>query len=518
MTERCLAKDPAHRYQHANEVVAALEAVEPTDRQGGRPDVVRDRPSRRSWVIGSGVAALFTLLVGAGLLDRGGVLPGIEGAPITSVAVLPLDNLMNSSDQAYFVDGMTEALIAELARVGELRVISRTSAMQYAERDQPLPAIARELGVEAIVEGSVLRAGGQVRITAQLIDGRTDEHVWAGTYERELTDVLRLQREVAAAIAVEIHGTLSPQATGRHYLNRRTESDLNLARDYFETAIKTDQSYAVAHAGLADTYTLLGVYGTLSGTEAGALAKASARRALQLDPELAEGHTALGYALFTYDWDWVAAERSLRRAADLRPNDSANRHWYATLLMATGRSEAATREIAAARSLDPLSPLINSAVGRVDFYAGRYEEAVRSLTDVVAKAPEFRPARLYLVRVYLRQDRLADAIAELESLTGDGGAVEELAELAGIYALEGRRTDAEELLRRVGDPPASGAVPVALARYRMSEPDEALRFLTTAYEQRSAMMVTLTAPDFDGLRNDPVFQDLFNQINFPPQP
>ena len=535
VAERCVAKEPGQRYQHISEVRAALETVETV----GRPGAGRGEPgpqlSRRALLMAGGVAVVFALLIGTRFLrDSQRMPPGSGQIPISSLAVLPLGNLMNDPEQAYFVDGMTEALIAELAQVGDLKVISRTSVTRYAGSDQPLPQIARELGVDAVVEGSVLRAGDEVRITAQLIHGATDEHIWAGTYERELADILRLQREVAGAIAVEIHGTLTRAGAarlsdapavnpgaheeylwGRYYWNRRSEANLYLAQEHFQKAIEADPDYAEAYAGLADTFTMLGVYGSLSGREGGDLAQAAALRALELDPESAQGHTALGYSLFSFEWDWAAAGQALRRGVELNPNDSAARNWYATFLMATGRTEEATVQMAAAKELDPLSPVINVGVALVDMFARRYDQAVEVARDLLSKIPDFGPARLTLARVYVLQNRLDEAAAEFERLATQVESTENQAELAGVYAMLGRRAEALDILQRLEEPAPSGMPAVALAWFRLGDSGETLRWLTRAREERSVMMVTLGSPYFDSLRDDPRLQDLIRGMRFP---
>jgi TolB-like protein len=293
--------------------------------------------------------------------------------------VLPLENLSHDPEQEYFADGMTEALITELSKISALKVISRTSVMQYKGIKKPMPQIARELGVDGVVEGSVAREGEQVRITVQLIHGPTDKHLWAESYQREMRGILALQGEVARAIANEVRVKLTPQEEGRlasarpvnpaayeaylrgrYHWNRRTGQDLRKATEYFLSATELDPTYSLAYAGLADSYALYNFYDVLPARESFPEARAAAERALQLDPTLVEAQTTIAFVTFYYDWDWTAADSQLERILQRRPDYANARQWYAEYLSLMGRHEEAIREIKQAQAYDPLSSIMRS--------------------------------------------------------------------------------------------------------------------------------------------------------------
>lgn len=341
---KCLEKDPGDRYQLARELSIDLRRLG-TQSSAAAIAVAENKPSasharRLRMAIGAFAGALFlaALLIA---LNLGGVrdrLLGKSGTQhIRSLAVLPLENLSHDTSQEYFADGMTEQLITDLAQISALKVISRTSVMQYKGVRKPLPQIAQELGVDAVVEGSVQRSGDRVRITAQLIDARADQHLWARSYERDLRDVLALQDEVAGAIATELKIELAsqgqprpasrpvdPQAfeaylKGRYYSSKRTEKDVKESVGYFQQAIDKDPNYAPAYSGVADAYALLGYRGGLPSKEALSRGKAAALKALELDDSLAEAHASLAFIAETLEWDWQSAEREYKRALELNP-------------------------------------------------------------------------------------------------------------------------------------------------------------------------------------------------------
>ena len=314
--------------------------------------------------------------------DRGG---GIE-----SLAVLPLVNIANDAEQEYFVEGMTEILIAELSKIKALRVISRTSVMQYKDTRKPLSEIAAELGVDAVVEGSVLRADDRVRITVQLIEANPERNLWAEVYDRELRDILTLSSEVTQAIVQEIRATLTPEEKhrlasarpinpeaheayleGRYHWNKRTAESLNKAIEYFQQAVEIDSNYALAYAGLADAYYLLPFAGDKPPREAVPKAKAAAMKALEFDESLAEAHVSLAGAAGAYDWDWLRSEMGFKRAIELNPGYATAHHWYGLYLMRLGRYDEAISEITRAQELDPLSVPINGFAATIYYVAGR---------------------------------------------------------------------------------------------------------------------------------------------------
>src|ERR1043166_1091533 len=358
-----------------------------------------------------------------------------QPALIRSLAVLPLENLSADTSQEYFADGMTDELIATLGQISALRVISRTSVMPYKRARKPLPEIARELNVDAVVEGTVLRSGGQVRITAQLIEARVDKHLWSKTYDGDLRDTLTLQNKVARTIAEEIRISLNaheqatlararvvdPQAheaylKGRYFWNKRTADDLEKAMEYFSQAIARDPNYAQAFSGLADTYALLGdwEYGALAPTEALPRAKAAAVKALQLDETLAEAHTSLAFGLDVFDWDWKSADAEYRRALELNPGYATAHHWYAWHLSLFAKNDEAIAEMKKAKNVDPLSLIINAELAELLLITHFIDQSIDQSRKTIDMDVNFSLAHNQLGVAYLQQHRLEEAIAELK--------------------------------------------------------------------------------------------------------
>jgi TolB-like protein/DNA-binding winged helix-turn-helix (wHTH) protein/Tfp pilus assembly protein PilF len=455
---------------------------------------------------------------------------------IRSLAVLPFENLSGDPNQEYFVDGMTDELTTQLAKIKSLRVISRTSAMQFKNVRRPLGEIARSLHVQAVVEGSVVRFDGNVRITVQLIDARTDQHLWAEDYHRDLRDSVALQGEVAERIAHEVRTTLTseekarlsgqgqvnPEAyeaylRGRYFWNKRTEESLKKAIAYFEESIRHDPNAALPYDGLADCWLSLGWYGYLPPNETFPRAKAAAGKALELDGSLGEAHTSLAFAAMNYDWDWSTAGREFRRAIELNPNYANAHHWYADYLSAVGRHQEAVTESKRALELDPISPIINAWLGWRYFFARQYELAIQQYVKTLEIDPSFAPAHLVLGLAYEQQSQPEQAIAELTKAADlAGGRSLYVSSLAHAYAIAGRRGHSEELLRQLRDQAQRGYVPafhIAIVYAGLAQKDQALAWLEQGYQERSAWMVWLKVdPRFDALRSDPRFQDLLHRI------
>jgi TolB-like protein/DNA-binding winged helix-turn-helix (wHTH) protein len=404
---------------------------------------------RRGWMLGlMGGLAIVTvaaLLQWAGWRQR--LFGGADSGPIRSVAVLPMQNLSNDPNQEYFVDGMTDELITDLAQIRELKVVSKTSIMQYKGTRTPLPEIGRELGVDAVVEGSVLRSGDRVRITAQLIRAASDRHIWAESYDGDLKDVLSLQARVAEAITNQVKLNLTveessrlrrapavnPEAfdlylRGRYAWNQRNPEGFGKAIEYFNQAIEKDSNFALAYSGLADCHTLLTLYG--GGPSNLPEAEAAAEKALQLDSTVAEAHTSLAAVKVLRNWDWQGAEQEFHRAIELNPNSAQAHHWYGNLLLGPeGQHEEAIAELERAQELDPLSLIIKADTGFAYFLAGRSDLALQAYQKVVAANPNFLPVHFYLAKYYLQSgqhdlwlkesaedDRLAGAVDRAQSL------------------------------------------------------------------------------------------------------
>ena len=515
------------------------------------------RPESAAWVESALRSAVASSAVAAGAVAGGaaagdspggrataiyvgetrGISPPTPGrARIGSIAVLPLENLSGDPEQEYFADGMTEALITNLAQIRALRVVSRTSAMQFKGVRKPLPEIARALNVDAVVEGSVARSGDRVRIAAQLIEAAGDTHLWARSYERDLRDVLALQGEVARAIAEEIQVELSreerdrlapsrrvdPEAyeaylRGKHHWNRRTEDEILKGIEYFNLAIAKDPLYARAHAGLARAYDTMGTYSFLPPAEAFAQAATAAARALEIDPSLAEAHTALGGVQMTYQWDWTGAERLLRRGIELDPSFADGYHWYSDFLLAMGRFEEAIASIRTAHSLEPLSLTINMSVGSCLFYARRYDEAIAQQRRTLELDPTFTPALRSLGGAYEQKGMYDDAIEAYRK----AGALARLdlsaaGLLAHAYAVSGRKDEARRMVGELLEHAKSRYVaPFLLAAIHvgLGDADKAFEYLEHAYRERDRGMVWIkVSPRFDPVRHDPRFSDLLRRM------
>jgi TolB-like protein/DNA-binding winged helix-turn-helix (wHTH) protein/Flp pilus assembly protein TadD len=463
-----------------------------------------------------------------------------DSAPtIRSLAVLPLENLSGDAAQEYFADGMTDELTTRLGQISTLRVISRTSAMAYKGARKPLAQIARELNVDAVVEGSVLRSNERVRITAQLIRVPADEHIWAQSYEGDMRDTLALQNRVAGAIADQVRATLNRQEQaalqnartvkpeaydayllGRYFWNKRTGDGLRKAIDYFTDAIGKDPSFAAAYSGLADAYALSGdwEYGILSPQDAFAKANAAATKALALDDNLAEAHTSLAFALDLYAWDWEAAGSEYRRAIALNPGYATAHQWYAWHLMLTGRQVDGIAALRTAESLDPLSPILSADLADALCIAHLYEDSLQQSRKVLELHPSFAVAHYQLGQTFVQMHRYDEAIAEFrKAIELAGGNTTFDSNLAHAYAVSGRTEEARKILqdlegRQTRQSPTNASI--ALVYVGLGDNDQAIVWLNKAYEARFNPSILLR-PAFDPIRPDPRFRDLLRRIGLP---
>jgi TolB-like protein/DNA-binding winged helix-turn-helix (wHTH) protein/Flp pilus assembly protein TadD len=461
---------------------------------------------------------------------------GPRPAGIRSIAVLPLENLSGDASQNYFADGMTDELITDLAQISALRVISRTSAMVYKGVRKPLPQIARELNVDAVVEGTVLRSGDQVRITAQLIEASTDKHLWSQSYEGELRDTLALQNRVASAIVDQIRINLTPQEQaalknvkvvnpeayesylkGRYFWNKRTPDGLKVALAYFKEAIEEDPKYAQAYSGLADTYALLGdwQYAVMTPKEAFPRAKSAALKALELDSTLGEAHNSLAFVLDGFDWDFDSAGKEFQRAIELNPGYATAHHWYAWHLSLLGRFDDAIAEMKKAQNLDPLSLIINADLAELLVLAHHYDESIAQSRRTIEMDPNFALAHNQLAQAYLQEHIYNEAVTELKKavqLSGDSPTC--IANLARAYVASGRRSEAEKLLgdlKNRSNAAYSNAPEIAIVYVSLGDTDQAMNWLEKGYEERFNPGVLLR-PGFDPLRSDSRFQNLLRRI------
>jgi len=455
---------------------------------------------------------------------------------IHSLAVLPLESLSSDASQDYFADGMTDELISDLGQISALRVISRTSVMGYKHARKPLPQIARALNVDAVVEGTVLRFGEQVRITAQLIEAPTDKHLWSQSYQGELRDTLALQSQVARAIADQIRINLSPREQtalnnvkmvnpqayqsflkGRFFWNKRTADGLKVALAYFNQAIEEDPKYAQAQSGLADTYSLLGdwQYAVMTPKEALPKAKAAAIRALELDGTLGEAHNSLAFCLDGFDWDFESAGKEFQRAIELNPGYATAHHWYAWHLSLLGKYDEAVAEMRKAQDLDPLSLIINADFAELLVLAHSYDESIRQSRKTIEMEPNFALAHNQLAQAYLQKHMNDEAAAELQKAAQlSGGSPTVLANLARAYAASGKKSEATKILndlRKQSTAAYSHAPEIAVIYAALGDSDQVMSWLEKGYEGRFNPGVLLR-PGFDPLRSDPRFQDLVRSV------
>ena len=525
---------PKRKESEAGDLPGPEHKPEPVHKvQSAGLSVARERrlwPKRRV-IIGSALVLSLLILFVLLFRSRGRAPTGIR-----SLAVLPLENLSGDAAQNYFADGMTDELITDLAQISALRVISRTSVMAYKGARKPLPQIARELNVDAVVEGTVLRSGDQVRITAQLIEASTDKHLWSQSYEGELRDTLALQNRVAGAIANQIRINLTPQEQaalknvkvvnpeayesylkGRYFWNKRTADGLKAALAYFQQAIEEDPQFAQAYSGLADTYVLLGdwEYEVLAPNEVYPKAKAAASKALELDNTLSEAHTSLA-SLGMFDWDWQTAGEEFRRAIELNPGYATAHHWYAWHLDLLGRGSEAIDEMRKAESLDPLSLIISADTADLLFVARRYDESIQQSRKTLEMDPNFAIAHFELSQAYQKR-MYSEAIAELQrAIELSGGSKTFTCNLAYAYAVSGRRNEAVRILNDLTKRSngSSDAAEIALIHAGLGEKDQAMAWLEKAFSERFIPSVLLR-PGFDALRSDPRFQNLVHRIGLP---
>ena len=501
---------------------------------------VRARPSARveapRWrvLVPAALLALAILAAGVAWFTRGSV----RHISSASIAVLPLESLSADPGQEYLADGMTDALITDLAKVHALRVISRTSVLQFKKTRQPIGKIAATLGVDYVVEGTMLPAGDRIRVTVQLIAVRDEHHVWADIYERNSRDLLTLESEVAATIASRIPVPLTPQdhtrlvarkptgapqavdayLKGRYQWNKRTPEGLNKSLEYFRQAVAIDPHYALGWAGLADAYSILANYVLLPPKEAFPLSYAAAQRALQLDNTLAEAHAALANSAT----DPPAAEPEFLRALELSPNCVWARQWHAENLMFLGRNDEALWEINKAIDLDPLSPLLRAVRAKISYYGGRYEDTIRDDRHAIEMDPALGApgAKVMLSLAYAHLGRWSEAISELKSEGAWDGSTADIkspvftAILGYVYAKSGNRDQASTILHRLRavshvEPYAMTGLTTALGRT-----DEAFAWLNQAYNERDNLIYMLKVDsDLAPLRSDPRFADLLGKLH-----
>jgi eukaryotic-like serine/threonine-protein kinase len=530
---KAMAKVPADRYAGMAQFAEALTRAEPAR-----------TPNRRlpAMILGGLIltAAVLALLAGS---DLGGLLRGLRGEPavsrIRSLAVLPLESLSSDSSQEYLAVGMTDELITNLAQLGALRVIARTSVMRYKGSKKTLPEIAHELHVDALVAGTVQRVGDRVRVGAQLIPAVGDQAVWANSYAGDVRDILALQSQVAQAIAQQIRVAVTPAervrlttvrqvdprayeayVRGRYFLGKRTKADFQRAVDYFMGAINADPTYAAAYSGLADSYNMLGYYTVLAPKEAYPKALSAARKALELDSTLADAHASLAWALQMFTWDWPVAGREYRRAIELNPGYVTGHAWYGTYLAAMGQHDQAIAEGKRAQELDPLSLITSAALARPFYNARRYDEAIAQSKKTFEIDPRYHRAFYWLGLAYEQKSMFDQAVAAFHQAIIYSDSVPLYVAAAGhAYAAAGRRPQALKVLQRLealSSKSYVSAFDIALIHLGLGDMDRAVEWLERAYQERSDGLVFLNVdPRLDRLRLDPRFGSLVRRVGLP---
>jgi len=512
------------------------QGIKRTETADAMPSATRRKKHVWIYVVVIGAAISIGLFF-LGRYSAGNKTASPAGISNKSIAVLPFDNLSRDPDNAYFAEGVQDEILTRLAKVADLKVISRTSTQHFKSAPDNLPQIAKQLGVAHILEGSVQKASDQVRVNVQLINALTDAHLWGDTYDRKLTDIFAVETEIAKTIADTLQAKLSgsektaisktstkdPEAyelylKGRFFWNKRTGADLQTAIQYFNQAITKDPGYALAYAGLADAYALLTAYGASSIADSFPQAKAAARKALELDGSLAEAHTSLGQVLLFYDLDFQAAANEFERAIALNPNYATAHHWYGNgPLTVVGDFNTAIAELKRAQQLDPLSLIINADLGVTFFLARRYDEAIAQLRKTIEMDPHFYYAHWNLGQALELKGQLREAVAEYKKAAELNDDPLVVALLARAYAKLGQRDEALKRLEELQQAATRRYVPnyaFALVYAALGDNAKAMDWLERAYRDRVGPEVVLIKVDpmLDSLRGDPRFEALVDKI------
>ncbi len=540
LVRRCLEKNPDHRFQSARDLAFALRGVLSDSGHSTGADWIRTLRAglRPAPLIMLGILIVLTTIF---WLAGGARSVFVRRTPIRALAVLPLESVSGDRQQDDFAETMTEQLTARLASLGSWRVASPAAAVRYRGTRKPVAQIAAELGVDAVVEGSVARHGSSVKVAAQLVDARTGRRIWGDAYEQGLDNVLILQNDLVRAIARETDLRLAPDVStrlsstprkvapaaydayvrGRHAWDKRSESDLHDAIRFFQDSIDADPTYAPAYAGLADAYAQLGYGSYVSPEDAFPRARTAAEKALALDPSLAEGHASRGYALMYYDWDFADAESEYRRAIQLNPSYAVAHQWYAYLLTAMERPfAAADAEISIAKALDPLSPAINTDRAYISYYYGRNEDALHSVGLALEMDPKFAPGYFWLGRISTSQGRFADADQAFHNIGPLRTWTPAMAALGYMYGKAGRVQEAKAILAEFDTLTRHGrhasAYAIAAIYAGLGDRERIFQYLDVAYREHSHWLIWLKRdPRWDEFRADPRFQNLVRKIGLP---
>jgi pentatricopeptide repeat protein len=482
-------------------------------------------------------ALIFALLAVVTALVAGGLYLTRQTKTINSVAILPFTNGSNNPNAEYLSDGLTESIISSLSQLPNLKVMSRSAVFRYKGQNLDAQEVGHKLGVGAVLMGTVDQIGDNLVIKTELIDVSDGSQLWGEQYNRKISDLIAVQQEIAWKISKKLrlrltgeeekritkHYTDNTEAyqlylKGRYFWNKRDKESLNSGIRSFQEAIKIDPAYALAYSGMADSYALLADIGAVAPNEAMPRAKSAAERAIEIDPELAEGYTSLGFVKLSYDWDWPAAERDFKRALDLNPNYATAHQWYASYLLQMGRYGDATEEIKQAQQLDPLSLIINANKGYYLYFARQYDAAIEQYRRTLEIDPNFGVGRFYLAQAYVQKRMYTEAISEFQKLrTSTGQDLEADAALAHAYARAGRREEAEKILAEMKELQQSRYVSplyIATVHAGLGEVDEAIEWLNKAFDARHPGLVLIKVdPMFDSLREDRRFQELLRRFD-----
>jgi len=537
ITIKAMEKDRSRRYQAAALMLTDLERLR---------DLSQRRPSKRKVALTTTLSVVLLVTMGLASWRIPHVREWILGKPsnvvpqINSLAVLPLKNLTGDDSQEYFVDGMTDSLITKLAQIKALRIISRDSVMEYRKSQKSPTEIAKELNVDFLVTGSVVRSGDSVSIDAQLLRASSGEAVWTKTYQRQTNDIATLQNDVTRGIASEIRAKLTPQEQarlagelsvkpeayefylmGRYCWNKRTADGYEKAIQFFQRALEVQPDYARAYAGLADSIAFLGAWQKrgLSRAQTMALARSNAQRALQLDDNLAEAHASLASISYLYDWNWPVAENEFRRAIELNPNYASAHHWYAYYCFSRNRVDEGLREIRLAQQLDPQSLIIQSDAGQLLYWARRYDEAIVQERRVLEMDENLAWPHRFLGLSYFAKQQYPEAIQELQSnVRLSGGNSADMALLGMVYARTGHVAEARKELENIRALPEERykSVPeLAWLLAALDQTDEAYEWLDKSLPDRPALRSLHLLPYLDPLRSDPRFHALQSRVGLP---
>src|SRR6266513_2667467 len=517
------------------------EGIKRTETADAMPETARQK--KHTWIYVVVIGGVFSIgLFFLGRYSAKNATPRqSEAATVSqkSIAVLPFDNLSRDPDNAYFCEGVQDEILTRLAKVSDLKVVSRTSTQHFKSSPDNLPQIAKQLGVMHVLEGSVQKSNDQVRVNVQLINALTDAHLWAETFDRKLTDIFAVESEIAKSVAENLNARLNGRAEevlaerptenpeahelylkGRYLWNRRNTASLRKAGDYFQQAIDLDPNYALAYAGLADVHSLLPIYAGTAPKDDVPKALAAARKAVELDGNLAEAHTSLGNALL-FNGQLKLAEQEFRRALELNPNYATAHQWLAECLQGQGRFPESLTENDRAHELDPLSLIINASYASSLSGAGRYDDAVKQARKALDLDPDLVPGHAILGQTYEEEGKLDEAIAEYRKANALESTPANFAMLAHAYAKTGHVAETRKILDKLTDLSAQryvGAYPLAIVHLALGEKEEALRLLEKSFAERDILLQGLFGSikidkRLDPLRNDPRFQKLVEHFD-----